>query len=210
MKAQEKQYKQLCNTGTIDRYLILWGKQKTQYLKSSFLKPVLQDEDLQAVNPQRLKQANSEKIIIGGMTKELERAYDRGEFLAGKSTTIILNDSQNRLSLKAVLALLNSTLVSFWYKCYFSSLALAGGYLRISQTEIRQIPIPEVPKSLQNTLSNIVETILLITADEDYLQNLLKQAKVKEHETQIDKLVYDLYGLTEEEIRIVEENTGKR
>ncbi|MCL0083447.1 hypothetical protein M1N77_02830, partial [Thermodesulfovibrionales bacterium] len=130
MKAQEKQYKQLCNTGTIDRYLILWGKQKTQYLKSSFLKPVLQDEDLQAVNPQRLKQANSEKIIIGGMTKELERAYDRGEFLAGKSTTIILNDSQNRLSLKAVLALLNSTLVSFWYKCYFSSLALAGGYLR--------------------------------------------------------------------------------
>jgi len=40
---------------------------------------------------------------------------------------------------------------------------------------------------------------------EDYLFNLKKQAKVKEYERQIDQLVYELYGLTEEEIKIVEE-----
>jgi len=36
------------------------------------------------------------------------------------------------------------------------------------------------------------------------LKNLDKQAKVRDLEKQIDRLVYKLYGLTEEEIAIVE------
>jgi len=38
------------------------------------------------------------------------------------------------------------------------------------------------------------------------LENPQKQARVKEYERQIDQLVYKLYELTEDEIRIVEEN----
>jgi len=38
----------------------------------------------------------------------------------------------------------------------------------------------------------------------DYLQNPAKQAQVKVYERQIDQMVYELYGLTEAEIRIVE------
>jgi len=37
-------------------------------------------------------------------------------------------------------------------------------------------------------------------------RNPQKQAKVKEYERQIDELVYKLYGLTDEEIKIVEES----
>jgi len=37
------------------------------------------------------------------------------------------------------------------------------------------------------------------------LENPEKQAKVKEYECQIDQLVYKLYDLTEEEIKIIEE-----
>ena len=46
--------------------------------------------------------------------------------------------------------------------------------------------------------------ILSLTQSEDYLQNPQKQTKVKEYEREIDQLVYKLYGLTEEEIMIVE------
>jgi hypothetical protein len=49
-----------------------------------------------------------------------------------------------------------------------------------------------------------VDEILTITKDNDYLRNSQKQAKVKEYERQIDRMVYDLYGLTPEEITIVE------
>jgi len=48
------------------------------------------------------------------------------------------------------------------------------------------------------------DKILAITKDDDYLQNKEKQAKVNEYEHQIDQMVYKLYGLTEEEIKIVE------
>jgi hypothetical protein len=36
------------------------------------------------------------------------------------------------------------------------------------------------------------------------LQNTAKRAQVKELERQIDQMVYKLYGLTEEEVKIVE------
>jgi hypothetical protein len=53
-------------------------------------------------------------------------------------------------------------------------------------------------------LVKIVDKILAITKDNDYLENPTKQAKVRDYEKQIDQLVYKLYGLTEEEIKIVE------
>ena len=47
--------------------------------------------------------------------------------------------------------------------------------------------------------------ILSITKDSDYLENPDKQSKVKKLEKEIDQLVYKLYELTSEEIKIVEE-----
>ena len=52
----------------------------------------------------------------------------------------------------------------------------------------------------------LIDKILDITKEEDYLQNEVKQKKVKEYEKQIDQLVYKLYGLTSKEVRIIENN----
>ena len=57
---------------------------------------------------------------------------------------------------------------------------------------------------LPSSFMNIINQILFLTQSEDYLENPQKQAKVKEYEREIDQLVYKLYGLIEEEIRIVE------
>jgi len=51
----------------------------------------------------------------------------------------------------------------------------------------------------------LVDKILAIAQDSDYLENSTKQSKVKEYERQIDQMVYKLYGLTEEEIKIIEQ-----
>jgi len=50
---------------------------------------------------------------------------------------------------------------------------------------------------------------LAITKSDDYLKNAEKQAKVRDYETQIDQMVYKLYGLTPEEIEIVENSNKK-
>jgi len=72
---------------------------------------------------------------------------------------------------------------------------------------INQIPIPKSiidnPDRQENIIV-IVDQILAITKDEDYFANPAKQAKVKEYERQIDQMVYELYGLTPEEIGVVE------
>jgi hypothetical protein len=69
---------------------------------------------------------------------------------------------------------------------------------------VEQLPIPKISEKDQQPFIDIVDKILAITKDEDYLENPEKQAKVKEYENQIDELVYKLYNLTDEEIEIIE------
>lgn len=47
-------------------------------------------------------------------------------------------------------------------------------------------------------------TIRLIVTSADYLENRGKQSRVKEYERQVDQMVYELYGLTPEEIEVVD------
>jgi len=56
----------------------------------------------------------------------------------------------------------------------------------------------------QKPFVEIVNKILTITKDDDYLTNSSKQVKVKEYEHEIDRMVYKLYDLRDEEIKIVE------
>jgi len=101
------------------------------------------------------------------------------------------------------LALLNSRLL--WFFLTATGYVLRGGYFVFKTNYLMPFPIPpELSKSEQQPFIYRVESILAITKDADYLQNPQKQAKVKALEREIDQMVYDLYGLTEEEIRIVE------
>ncbi len=72
---------------------------------------------------------------------------------------------------------------------------------------IQQIPIPLViieKKGEQKPFIELVDKILVLTSSSDYLSNAEKQVRVKDYEKQIDQLIYRLYGLTPEEIVIVE------
>ena len=72
--------------------------------------------------------------------------------------------------------------------------------------EIEAIPLPTIVNLKQESIVSIVEKILSLTKDKKYLDNLEKQAKVKEYERRIDQMVYKLYDLTNKEIKIVEKN----
>jgi hypothetical protein len=76
--------------------------------------------------------------------------------------------------------------------------------MHFDNSYIGKIPLKHISKSDQKPLICIVEQILAITKHDDYLQNPQKQARVKELEREIDKMVYQLYGLSDEDIRIVE------
>ncbi len=114
---KEKDYFKFINTGSIDRYASLWDGQKTQYIKSAYLKPIVVESDLKEILPTRYKESEKSKIIIAGMVKNFECFLDEnGEYLAGKSTTIIESD---KIDLRFILAILNSKLLTFVFNKVF-------------------------------------------------------------------------------------------
>jgi tRNA1(Val) A37 N6-methylase TrmN6 len=183
-------YKKLINTGTIDPYRSLWGAKPTQYIKTSYKYPVVLDEDLLKLSSLRSEQANSEKIIIGGMSRTLEAYYDTGEYLAGKSTSIIY---KSEVDLKFILALLNSKLISFFYRYYFKSATLSGGYFNIGSNQLKEIPIA-INESLRKSIINEVDMLRSLTPGTH---------EVEMSQLRIDRLIYSLYDLDLDEIYVV-------
>lgn len=101
-----------------------------------------------------------------------------------------------------ILSLLNSKLMTWYYR---NTTAEEGKvFAQIKIAVLRLLPIKTLIKPEQRPFIDLVDQILAITKDSDYLDNSAKQVQVKEYERQIDRMVYELYGLTEEEIKIVE------
>ena len=69
---------------------------------------------------------------------------------------------------------------------------------------LEKLPIMKLSEKDQKPFIVLVDKILAITKSSDYSENSEKQAKVHDYEKQIDQLVYKLYALTPEEIKIVE------
>ena len=101
-----------------------------------------------------------------------------------------------------VLAILNSKLIS-WYAYRF----IYGSAIRTMHFDdhyIGKIPIPKQSGTEKHQLISNVDLILSLIKLDDYLQNPKKQFKVKVLEAEINQLIYKLYDLTLEEIKIVE------
>ena len=181
----------LINSGTIDPYLTFWGIRQCRYIKGSYVYPKVPTLDLQNYSTIRYNQAKSPKIIVASMTTKYEAYLDRlGEYLAGKSTTIILGDFKNLCKLTAII---NSKLASFWLNIMFNSLKMSGGAINIGKNELQLLPIPEKDYDFEDLVKQIISK---------------KEASISSNtsdlERNIDNIVYKLYGLTDDEIEIIE------
>ena len=186
----------LINTGTIDPYKIFWGIRKTRYIKSAYIRPVIKASDLTKISSKRVEQSRSFKLVIAGMARILEVFYDSGEYLAGKSTIIVLHDDE--MSLKALCGILNSKAVSFWFTVNYNSLSMAGGYFNIGAHEIKSIPIP---------IDNLnIHKILLSNLVNNIINDNKNMEDTSQYENQIDLIVYKLYELTYQEAKAIDPN----
>ncbi len=198
------------NSGTIDRYSFLWGYKSFRYIKLKFDKPIIPTQSENMLPTKRRQQAKTPKIIIAGMTKRLECAIDIwGNYLAGKSTTIVMSDKCN---LNYLVGILNSNLVDYFYNATFGGNKLSGGYLRIGPPQVKTIPIRTIDFDNPADVRMHDDMVALVDAMLDLHRQLpalsneaqrIVQARINATDRQIDALVYKLYGLSEEEIGIV-------
>lgn len=112
----------------------------------------------------------------------------------------------NLVCKKFILALLNSKLYTRIYQILSLEKGRAMAQIDIDFLEL--LPIIKIPPSDQEPLINLVNQILAITYSSSYDPHN-PPARQKELEAEIDIKVYGLYGLTKEEIRVIEENIDK-
>ena len=181
----------LVNSGTIDPYVTYWGVKQCRYIKDSYVYPKVPSAKLKTYSDVRYKQASSPKIIVASMTTKYEACLDVvGEYIAGKSTTIIIGEINELYKLTAII---NSKLASYWLNIMFNSLKMSGGAINIGKNELQILPIPECEYNFGSLVQKIIDE-----------KTSSRSNDTSALESEIDRLVYQLYGLTDEEIRIVE------
>ena len=159
------------------------------------------------------------KILTPLYSKGNKFAYDDCDedsmYYALTDTYLMTRNESSNVSLKYIIGILNSTLINFYNK-KFGKLK-RDGYYEYSRNTLSDIPIKTVNfqnndvKIQHDRMVSLVKQILCMhqqlakaTFPE---QKTLLQRQIEFIDRQIDQFVYELYGLTAEEIRIVEAGT---
>ena len=137
-----------------------------------------------------------EKIVYPNMTKFRPFILDRESFYTNQKCFIITSE-QSKI-LPYIIGILNSWIFDFAFAERFPN--LLGGTLELSKIFFEKLPIPKIDstnKALSDEIISLVKQILDSKAKDP-------TTDTKELESHIDSLVYKLYHLTDDEIKIIE------
>ncbi|ECZ3434888.1 class I SAM-dependent DNA methyltransferase [Campylobacter jejuni] len=157
--------------------------------------------------PYGLHRARDEKFFTGSprivaLRKCVgEPKFSYVDFDCYVSATFYVIKTQ-RINVKYLTAILNSKLIAFWLK---HKGKMQGNNYQIDKEPLLNIPIVTINSKNQkiaDELINLVDEILKVKEQD-------KNANTQELENKINSLVYKLYDLTEEEIKIIENKEQK-
>ncbi|ELH7303374.1 Eco57I restriction-modification methylase domain-containing protein [Campylobacter jejuni] len=140
-----------------------------------------------------LDEFEKEKIVYAEMTKEACFMLDNSNFFINQTCYMLISPYN-----KYLIGILNSNII-FYYMQQISS-NLGEGAFRWIKQYIEKLPIPKINsknQKLADELINLVDEILKAKEQD-------KNANTQELENKINYIVYKLYNLTEEEIKIIE------
>lgn len=195
-------YKPVLDGRNINRYELSWSGQYLAYDVSN----------IHSCKRTDIFEAK-EKVFFRRVGDRLIATYDDKQFYALNTLVVITPKEQTKLSIKYLLALINSNLLNFFYVKFLKSTKKV--FSEIQARQLAQLPIylidfdnPEDVKQ-HDQLVTLVDRILDL--NEKLAESKTSQAKellsrqIKATDEHIDKAVYQLYGLTDEQIEIITE-----
>ncbi|WQY82616.1 class I SAM-dependent DNA methyltransferase [Helicobacter pylori] len=148
-----------------------------------------------------LQDFEKEKIVYGEIVQEPRFYLDNGECELGvfyaEATSFILTGEH----LHYLLGMLHSKLITFAFKTFYAGGGLGESGYRYKKAFIERLPIPKITEKnqeLADEITDCAERILKSKAKDP-------KANTQKLEKEIDALVYQLYHLTDEEIKIIED-----
>ncbi|EKG5410465.1 Eco57I restriction-modification methylase domain-containing protein [Campylobacter jejuni] len=143
-----------------------------------------------------LDEFEKEKIVWNPVSGEYLFSYIKEHIFFNNSLFMMTLDV---FSLKYILAFMNSNCYK-WLITLKTNLIQTGSYAYGAKDKIERLPIPKINsknEKLANELINLVDEILKAKEQD-------KNVNTQELENKINSLVYKLYNLTEDEIKIIE------
>ncbi|MHB8335804.1 MAG: Eco57I restriction-modification methylase domain-containing protein [Ignavibacteriaceae bacterium] len=135
-----------------------------------------------------LEEFKKEKIVWLEISDKANYAFDdKGMYLTNSAYFL------TGKNLKYLLAILNSKLSDYYF--FQITAKIAGGRKRYTKQYVGQVRIPEIPEAQQKPFVNLVDIIL------DAKQQVKDTTAL---ENEIDLMVYKLYNLTYEEVKIID------
>ncbi|KKQ55453.1 MAG: methyltransferase BseMII protein [Parcubacteria group bacterium GW2011_GWA2_38_13] len=179
--------KSFAGNDDINRYKLKWGGWWIDY-----------NEDLARKHKNQLPPRSlfeQKKLIICQNSLRLRASYDEKDFYC-KDTFFVAHLNQNaqkNYNLKFFLALLNSKLLHYYYANIYKGTHVAGGYLHYLIGYLYSLPVAEPTKKQQLEIVALADKILFTKEEKEF-------ARIDEN---IDKLIYSLYNLNDQEIKTV-------
>ncbi len=148
-----------------------------------------------------LEDFEKEKIVYGEIVQEPRFYLDNGEcelgYFYAEATSFILTGEH----LRYLLGMLHSKLITFAFKTFYAGGGLGESGYRYKKAFIERLPIPKITEKNQKLAHKITDGAKAILA----LKEKDPKANTQQLEKEIDALVYQLYNLTDEEIKTIEE-----
>lgn len=145
--------------------------------------------------PRELKYFEGNRILLRQIPGDkLIAAFINTKFITDQSV-FIARFENNEISPTGVLGIINSKLLAFYFRNKYSE--FDDLFPKVKLQHFKDFPIKTSPEHIFKSIALLVLDIQLKKANEPNFD-------IAKLENQIDQLVYQLYGLTEEEIRIIE------
>ncbi|MWR19211.1 type IIG restriction enzyme/methyltransferase [Helicobacter pylori] len=145
-----------------------------------------------------LEDFEKEKIVYPETSQGAYFIYENSGIFLEKTVFMIVSDAYN---LKLLTALLNSKLITFYFKNFCGGCILGKSGYQYNKHALEKIPIPQITEKnqeLADKITDCAEQILALKAKDP-------KANTQKLEKEIDALVYQLYHLTDEEIKTIED-----
>ncbi|PUD62801.1 restriction endonuclease [Helicobacter pylori] len=182
-------------SGSVDKYVC--DTSRVPYMRKCFKYPHISVKV--PVAKTKIDFWINEKIVIAGMTKIIEAYYTKTPLALGVGIYAIYDFCG--INPLLILGVLNSNFMSWYARENFKDKHMSGGYLGLNKGNLEKLPMFELTKSNKPTADKIIALV------DKILQSKAKdpKANTQELEKEIDALVYQLYHLTDEEIKIIED-----
>ncbi|MDD4271338.1 MAG: TaqI-like C-terminal specificity domain-containing protein [Patescibacteria group bacterium] len=193
------------------RYNFKWGGKYIRYDKN-----LIEKDKGEYGNLCDKKYFELPKILLRDISLRPEAVLDNDKYYS-VNTLYSVQAVSKKYHLLYLLAVINSSLINFYFKQKFEDAHVSGGFLRFKKIYTSQIPIYKIDfkdkkeKAKHDELVRLSDKMLEknkelqkldpIMDDKEY--NEVKK-EIEKTDKEIDKKVYEIYGLGEGEIEIVE------